>query len=164
MPKMPKATTPSRTRAASERIHNPLADDLLAAGHLRTKSSKRKSRGDEDDTDPYIDAKASRKILQISQSLADEDAEETRAQRAAQAVKPNTAFEIESRFQLREDDDNVDPEDYDAEEQWGDDDEDVEEVVCNAPAHGFRAMQTDSSTNFHDVLLISKYRSLIPMI
>lgn len=136
---MPKATTPSRPSAATTRVHNPLADDLIGAGHLRTKSSKRKSRGDEDDTDPYIDAKASRKILEISQNLADEDAEESRARAAASAVKPpNTAFDFESRFDLR-DEDNVDPEDFEGEEQWGDDDEDVEEVVWKSLAGVARA-------------------------
>lgn len=129
---MPKATTPSRSRADSTRIHNPLADDVLGAGHLRTKSNKRKSRGDDVNTDPYVDAKASRKILQISQNLADEDAEENKAKAAARAVKPNTAFDFESRFELGDNADNVDPEDYEGEEQWGDDDEEVEEVVCNA--------------------------------
>ena len=129
---MPKAVTPSRpSSGANARIHNPLADDLLAAGHLRTKSGKRKSRTDEDDADPYIDAKASRKILQISQNLADEDAEEIRAKAAAGAVKPNTAFDFESRFEFGGEADNEDPEDYEGEEQWGDDDEEVEEVVCD---------------------------------
>ncbi|KAK2760031.1 snoRNA-binding rRNA-processing protein [Arachnomyces sp. PD_36] len=126
---MPKATTPSRSSAANARLHNPLADDVLGAGHLRTKSSKRKSRGDEDDTDPYIDAKSSRKILQISQNLADEDADERQARAAANAVKPNTAFDFESRFGFREDEDGVDAEDYDNEEQWGDDDDEVVEEV-----------------------------------
>lgn len=129
---MPKATTPSQSGAATARTHNPLADDVLGAGHLRTKSSKRKSRGDDDNTDPYVDSKASRKILQISQNLADEDAEEVQAKKAAaRPAKPSTAFDFESRIEFKEDADNLDPEDYEGEEQWGDDDEEVEEVVCN---------------------------------
>ncbi|KAJ9203802.1 hypothetical protein DTO164E3_2156 [Paecilomyces variotii] len=120
---MPKATS-SRSAAAARR-HNPLADDLVATGHLRTKSSgKRKSQQTSDDEgEHYIDAKASRKILQIGQDLADEDAAETRAALGETEPKINSAFHFESRF---EDEDNM----SDDGAQFGEEDweEEVEEV------------------------------------
>ncbi|KAH8689811.1 putative rRNA processing protein Bystin [Talaromyces proteolyticus] len=128
---MPKATTP---RTANRR-HNPLADDLLSAGHLRTKSGKRKSRGDDDNDeteagDKFIDAKASRKILQIGQDLADEDAAERRtALEGSNADQPNKAFDFSSRFedeeQLSEDEDKF------GEDQWGDEDVEDAEIDPN---------------------------------
>jgi hypothetical protein len=124
---MPKATS-SRSAAAARR-HNPLADDLLASGHLRTKSSsKRKSRQTSDDEgEHYIDAKASRKILQIGQDLAEEDAAETRAALGQTEPKINSAFQFESRF---EDEDNMSDDGVQfGEEEWGSEEE-VEEVVC----------------------------------
>jgi essential nuclear protein 1 len=123
---MPKATTPSRMSTAGRR-HNPLTDDILSTGHLRTKAGKRKSKSvDDDEGEPgYIDAKASRKILQIGQDLAEEDATERRAAMGEDVEKPNTAFDFSSRFEgeevISEDEDKFE------EDQWGD--EDVEDVV-----------------------------------
>lgn len=126
---MPKATTPSRTAAA--RRHNPLADDILSAGHLRTKSSKRKSKSrDDDDGDGshFIDAKTSRKILQIGQDLAEEEAAEQKAALGESSKKINSAFDFSSRFES--DEQLSDDEDKFAEDQWGDEEvEEVEEVV-----------------------------------
>lgn len=129
---MPKATTPRS--AAAARRHNPLADDILNAGHLRTKSSKsskRKSRSSDDERDQehYIDAKTSRKILQIGQDLADEDEAERRAAMGETGGKINTAFDFQSRF---EDEEKMsDDEDKFGDDQWGDEEvEEVEEVVC----------------------------------
>lgn len=104
---MPKATTPARTAA---RRHNPLADDILSTGQLRTtsKSSKRKSRNGDDNIDHenggagegFIDAKASRKILQIGQDLADEDAAEHQKElnAAVEGQEQNKAFDFSARF------------------------------------------------------------------
>ncbi|EEQ86126.2 bystin [Blastomyces dermatitidis ER-3] len=119
---MSRATT-------AERRHAPLADDILSSGHLRTKSAKRKSRPDEDEGDQYLDSKTSRKILQIGQDLADEDAEESRIALAAAGVKRNTAFDFESRFGAEGDDGegNEDAEKY-GEDEWGDVEEEIEEV------------------------------------
>ncbi|CRG88708.1 Essential nuclear protein 1 [Talaromyces islandicus] len=126
---MPKATTPRSTA----RRHNPLADDILSSGHLRTTSAqsggKRKSRGDEDDDDAvaaaaaekFIDAKASRKILQIGQDLADEEAAERRAALGQSSEPVNKAFDFSSRFD--EDAQGSDDEDKFGEEQWADEDE-----------------------------------------
>jgi essential nuclear protein 1 len=131
---MPKATNPARTAAAARR-HNPLADDIVSSGHLRTKSSKRKLKSGEDDDEDgnhYIDAKASRKILQIGQDLAEEEAAERRAALGDRAEKINPAFDFSSRFesgeQLSEDEDKF------AEDQWGD--EEVEEAVWDFPVAG----------------------------
>ncbi|KAL4889280.1 Bystin-domain-containing protein [Aspergillus ambiguus] len=125
---MPKATTPRS--AAATRRHNPLAEDILTGGHLRTqpsKKNKRKSHTEEDreDGERFIDAKMSRKILQIGQELADEDEAEQTAARGQTGEKMNTAFDFESRFEddgIPSDDDERFPED-----QW-EDEEEVEEV------------------------------------
>lgn len=130
---MPKATTPRSTA----RRHNPLADDILSSGHLRTtsaQSGKRKSRGDEDDdavaaaADKFIDAKASRKILQIGQDLAEEEAAERRAALGQGSEPVNKAFDFSSRFE--EDGQISDDEDRFAEEQWADEDEVEDDAVC----------------------------------
>ena len=103
-----------------ERRHNPLEDDLTATGILKSKSSKRKSRH-EDEAEKFVDPKASRKILRIAQELADDDESEQNIQRGE---KINTAFDLSSRFEtsdgeeLYEDDGNV----------WGDEEEVVEEI------------------------------------
>jgi essential nuclear protein 1 len=129
---MPKATTPSRTAA---RRHNPLADDITSAGHLRTtsKSGKRKSHNDDDDGldrqhgEGFIDAKASRKILQIGQDLAEEEAAEQKAAQLAGGVQHNKAFDFSTRFGEDEEYISEDEEKY-GEEEW--DDEDIDKGVC----------------------------------
>lgn len=130
---MPRSTAPAATSA--ERRHAPLADEILNAGHLRTnKASKRKSRHDDDDEaeNRYLDAKSSRKILQIGQELAEEEELEQRA--AAAARRPaaeNAAFDFESRFG-KDSGGGSDDDDFetfeDNEGQWEDEGE-VEEVV-----------------------------------
>lgn len=127
---MPKATS-SRAAAAARR-HNPLAEDIITSGHLRTQSSKkskRQGREDEDgeDGERYIDAKMTRKILQIGQELAEEDAAEHKAAMSAANMATNSAFDFESRF---EDDEALSDDDEKfREDQWGDEDEEIEEVV-----------------------------------
>ena len=111
----------SRSRSKSARRHNPLADDLVATGNLRVKSNKRKAKAEENE-DRFVDSRSSRKILKIGQDLIDEDQKEN-----VRIAPPSTAFTFESRF-----DPNTDaggdaaPEDEDA---WGDEEEEVEEVV-----------------------------------
>lgn len=112
---MPKGTT-SSAESRQLRRHNPLEDDLLATGPLRSKPGKRKS-GKEESEDNYVDSRASRNILRIGQELADEE-EETQ-----KTARPNTAFNFESRFQ-----DEDKEAGYEDEEAWGDEDEVVEEV------------------------------------
>lgn len=131
---MPKATTP---RAAARR-HNPLADDVLTTGHMRTQPSKKSKRRADDaeaaaggagGEERFVDAKMSRKILQIGQELADEDAGRYREKQSEGGVEGtgNTAFELRDEVLSDESDgENLD--------EWGDEDEDEEveqvEVVC----------------------------------
>lgn len=108
---------------------------MTSVGHIRTqpsKKNKRKSRTDEDreDGERFVDAKQSRKILQIGQELADEDASEQKAARGETSGKINHAFDFESR--LEGDEPVSDDEDKFGEDEWGDEDEEVEEVVCHS--------------------------------
>src|SRR6266536_615816 len=102
--------------------HNPLADDVLSAGHLRTKSNKRKARADDDEGLDYVDAKSSRRILQIGQDLAQEEADELKRT----ATLPNPAFDFGSRLEPSNDSD--DEGHYGDDDVWGDEEE-IEEVV-----------------------------------
>lgn len=126
---MPKATS-SRAAAAGRR-HNPLADDIGSAGHLRTQSSKKSKRRSSDDNEDgengqrFVDAKMSRKILQIGQELADEDAAEQKLARGSEP-KPNTAFEFDTRYE----DEPLSDDDKFENDEWVDDE--VEEVVRTA--------------------------------
>lgn len=120
---MPKATTPTLPGLRQARRHNPLSEDLVASGPLRTKAKKRKATTDERQDENYVDAKSSRRILDIGRALE----EEARAEHPIQA--PNTAFAFESRAgdDVDLEDEGQDHEDNDA---WGDeDDEIVEEAV-----------------------------------
>lgn len=103
----------------------------MSAGHLRTQSSKkgkRKSRTDEDgeDGDRFVDSKMSRKILQIGQELADEDAAEQKLVTGETGDTSNPAFDFGSRFEGE--DIQSDDEDKFEDGPWGD--EEVEEIVC----------------------------------
>ncbi|RDW83993.1 snoRNA-binding rRNA-processing protein ENP1 [Aspergillus mulundensis] len=122
---MPKATS-SRAAAAARR-HNPLAEDIIGTGHLRTAPTKKNKRnsqadGEQEDGERFVDAKTSRKILQIGQELADEDAAEQKAARGVIPEPANTAFDFESRFE----DEDVFSDEGQIEE-W-DDEEEIEEV------------------------------------
>lgn len=103
LPNMPKVSS-SRAAAAARR-HNPLAEDITSAGHLRTQSSKKgKGKATENDEEGengqrFVDAKMSRKILQIGQELADEDAAE---QLKNSAQPKSNAFEFDTRFEDEE--------------------------------------------------------------
>ncbi|KAL3470899.1 Bystin-domain-containing protein [Aspergillus californicus] len=125
---MPKVT--SSRGAAAARRHNPLAEDILGTGHLRTdpsKKNKRKSKTEEDQENGqrFVDAKTSRKILQIGQELADEDDAEQKATRGSSAEQANVAFNFESRF---EDEEAIsDDEEKFNEDEW-DDEEEVEQI------------------------------------
>ncbi|KAL4780497.1 Bystin-domain-containing protein [Aspergillus varians] len=125
---MPKVTA-SRAVAAARR-HNPLAEDIIGTGHLRTapsKKDKRKSKtnADQEDGERFVDAKTSRKILQIGQELADEDAAEQKAARGMTTEQANPAFDFESRFE--DEDVFSDDEGKFNDDQW-DDEEEIEEV------------------------------------
>lgn len=118
---MPKATS---NRADRQR-HNPLADDLVATGPLRTKPSKRKTRHEGQDEENYVNSKASKKILRMAQELEDENGIKRKSANATEAT--NRAFDLDSRFINDEDEDDEDVT-YN-EEEWGDEEEEeVEEM------------------------------------
>lgn len=114
---MPKAVP---TRADRQR-HNPLADDLVAAGPLRTTPTKRKSRHEGQEEENYVNSKASQKILRLAQELDDENQAENPT-----AEKQNKAFDLDSRF-LNDNEEDEEDVTY-GEEEWGDEEEEVEEV------------------------------------
>lgn len=115
---MPKATTPSNRRR-----HNPLEDDLVATGPLRAKAPKRKSRASKDeDSEQFVDAKASRNILQISQDLIREEQDAVPKPPAAQAYD---SFAFGARAEL---DEPTNDQVYEDDEAWGDEEEEVEEI------------------------------------
>jgi len=117
---MPKDTIPAAARSA--RRHNPLEADITAAGPLKNKSSKRKSRS-EDDEEKFVDSKSSRRILQIGQELAEEDKEENRVNEPV----VSSAFDFGSRFDFE---DGTDGDELVEEEVWGGDGDVEEEEVA----------------------------------
>jgi essential nuclear protein 1 len=128
---MPKATN-SRAAAAARR-HNPLADDISAVGHLRTTSTTKKGKRQSEDDDEqgengerYIDAKMSRKILQIGQELADEDAAEHKLRIGGAQQKSNAAFDFDT---TRFEDEALSDDDKFENDGWIDDEEEVEDIV-----------------------------------
>ncbi|KAI3332959.1 Bystin-domain-containing protein [Ustulina deusta] len=118
---MPKATTPTlgRRRGLEEEY-------LVGSGLLKNRPSKSKSRSQQDDEEErdnsFVDARASRKILDIGRQLAEEDA-------AARRPEPNTtaaaaAFGFDSRY------DGEGPDGpYEEDELWADDDDEIIENV-----------------------------------
>lgn len=124
-------STSFSSNSRKTRHHNPLSDDIALAGPLRAKPSKRKAKSEEDE-DKYVDSRSSRKILKIGQELVDEE------EREANLNIPNPAFAFDSRFGVESetDEDAADQE----EEAWRDeDDEAVEEIVCEVKASaGYR--------------------------
>lgn len=124
---MPKATTPK----SPGRRHNPLADDVLTTGHMRTqpskKSKRRETQQSQDDGghagERFVDAKMSRKILQMGQELAEEDSQ-GRVQ--PQSSTGNTAFDARDDDEEEFSDGMSDGGNM---EEWADEDEEeVEEV------------------------------------
>ncbi|KAI0401817.1 Bystin-domain-containing protein [Xylaria palmicola] len=115
---MPKATAPNaaRRRALEEEY-------LVGSGILKNRPSKSKSKSQRDDDDErensFIDARASKKILDIGRQLAEEDAPARRTELPAA-----TAFGFESRHQ-----DARQAESYEDDEIWADDDDD--EIIEN---------------------------------
>lgn len=107
---MPKVSV-----ARQSRRHNPLDEDLTAAGPLKTKPVKKKSRH-QDEGEQFVDSKASKRILRIGQELAAEDAEDN------QVPQPSTAFDFTSRFP--DDDEKL----FEDAEEWGDEEVEVEET------------------------------------
>lgn len=126
---MPKAQR-SNSGARQERRHNPLSEEYSPTAPIKQKAGKKRKSGDGDDDARagFVDSKASRKILDLGQDLAEEDAAE---RRATEPTKPTTAFSLESRFpesHLGEEDEEEEIGEYDDEEAWGSEEEETEEV------------------------------------
>ncbi len=115
---------PAARDQKGERKHVALEDDILATGPLKQKASKRKQRHENEFGDEkFVDAKASKKILRIGQELADEDEAEEAKNRP---TTRNAAFDFDNAR-----DEDSDEEDDDVkfkDEEWGDEEEIVEEV------------------------------------
>jgi essential nuclear protein 1 len=121
---MPKATTP--TSARQGRRHNPLEDDIVATGILRTKPGKRRSQDADADQDNFVDSRASKNILRIGREL-DKEEEASRPRPSAPAPAPADNFGYESRF--GDEPEGAEAAVYgDEDEAWGDEDEQVEEI------------------------------------
>lgn len=153
---MPKATTPTSPALRQARRHNPLSDDLVASEPLRTKSKKRKATADGYQADNYVDAKSSRRILEIGQALA----EEAKGEHSVQA--PNTAFQFESRHggDLDIEDEGQDQEDDDT---WGDEvDELVEEVVRTMPCVFILGQSNNLTRNWIQMISICSTDIYLP--
>uniref|UniRef100_A0A4E9DLB8 Bystin n=1 Tax=Gibberella zeae TaxID=5518 RepID=A0A4E9DLB8_GIBZA len=116
---MPKATTPTAMRQT--RRHNPLEDDITATGILKNKPSKKRSKGNDDEAENFVDDRASRTILRIGRELAEEE----NAGKPVAAKPTIDNFGYDSRFGDEAEDENKV---YDDDEAWGEDDEVVEEI------------------------------------
>lgn len=119
MPKH-KSSAPVSRKSKAPR-HNPLSEDIRAAGPLRIQARKQQISPEEDEKQNYIDSKASRRILQLGADLTTEEREE----RDVEA--PNAAFGFESRF--TEETGSDDDEQLYNDDAWGDEDEVVEQLV-----------------------------------
>lgn len=115
---MPKAPSAMRKSDARPR-HNPLAEDYAPTAPLKQKSPKRRKVTQEDE-EPGVDAKASRKILKIGQDLVEEVEQEDGAR------KPNPAFGIQSRIpDLPDGEEEQVHAGDDDEEAWGSDEDEL---------------------------------------
>ncbi|KAI1367140.1 Bystin-domain-containing protein [Xylaria arbuscula] len=117
---MPKATTPTagRRRGLEEEY-------LVGSGLLKNRPNKSKSKSQQDEDEErennFIDARASRKILDIGRQLAEEDAPARRPESSNAAA---VAFGFDSRFEGEGDDVS-----YEEEEIWADDDDEIIETL-----------------------------------
>lgn len=109
-----------RSVSRKERRHNPLSEDIGAAGPFRSKSAKRKAKhlGDEDDN--FVDSRSTRKILKIGQDLLEDDIEES------DVFPSNSASSFESRFGQ---DDRQDFQDNWHEDSGDEEVDEIEDVV-----------------------------------
>ncbi|KAI1426533.1 Bystin-domain-containing protein [Xylaria sp. FL1777] len=117
---MPKATTPTsgRRRGLEEEY-------LVGSGLLKNRPSKSKSKSQQDEEEErdngFIDARTSRKILDIGRQLAEEDAP---AHRPESSTTTGGAFGFDSRYEGEEQDGP-----YEEEDLWADDDDEIIENV-----------------------------------
>ncbi|KAF2686880.1 Bystin-domain-containing protein [Lentithecium fluviatile CBS 122367] len=119
---MPK--TPKSPGSRDSQRHNPLTEDYVPTHSFKQKPAKRQKRSrDESDGELFVDSKSSRKILEIGRELAEEAESENQVRRPPLA---NPAFDFETR--LGEDDSEEPHAQYEDDEAWGDEEEEVEEV------------------------------------
>ncbi|KAF2197970.1 bystin [Delitschia confertaspora ATCC 74209] len=138
MPKAAKAGSRDGMR------HNPLTEDYVPSQTFKQKAAKRGKRSrDDHDEEHYVDSKASKRILQIGRELAEEDENEQQIRRPAPA---NLAFDFEARLGEEESDEEPAAQ-YDNEEAWGDEEEEIEEEEINPEdlATFNKFMQTDEN-------------------
>ncbi|KAI0470255.1 Bystin-domain-containing protein, partial [Xylaria cf. heliscus] len=138
---MPKATTPTqgRRRGLEEEY-------LVGSGILKNRPSKSKSKSQRDEEEErennFVDARASRKILDIGRQLAEEDAPARRTQPTT-----TTAFGFESRYEDGAQDDS-----YEEDEVWADDDDEIIEHIDVDP-DDLQTFQQFIPSSFDDPLL-----------
>ncbi|KAK4193687.1 Bystin [Podospora australis] len=124
---MPKAPV-----VGAKRRHNPLEDDLVATGVLKNREGRPSKRANKTQTEEktYVDARQSRKILDMSRDLLQEEDRPRDEEEDNEAGAPS-AFEFDpSRFGGAGSDDE---EEYtNGEEAWGDEEEEVEEIEIDA--------------------------------
>ncbi|KAL2267646.1 hypothetical protein VTJ83DRAFT_4923 [Remersonia thermophila] len=127
---MPKATAQS----SHKRRHNPLEDDLLATGVLKSREGRPSKRADKKkvaEEQSYVDAKASRKILAMSRELIDDEERQSGA-RDPKAAAPS-AFDFDpSRFDDHAGGSDLDDDDLANGDEWGDEEDEVEEIEVDA--------------------------------
>jgi essential nuclear protein 1 len=136
---MPKAARSNSSAAAArqDRRHNPLSEEYSPTAALKQKAGKkRKSISGEDDKNQegYVGSKATRRILDLGQDLAAEDAAERQSHEPA--AKGTSAFSFESRFPEHdplglgdEEDGGAELGEYDdGDEAWGSEEEETEEI------------------------------------
>ncbi|KAH8163890.1 hypothetical protein CIB48_g4346 [Xylaria polymorpha] len=138
---MPKATTPTQARRRG------LEEEyLVGSGILKNRPGKSKSKSQRDEEEErennFVDARASRKILDIGRQLAEEDAPARRADPAAA-----TAFGFGSRYE-----DGAEGESYDDDEIWADDDDEIIETIDVDP-DDLQTFQQFLPSSFDDPLL-----------
>ncbi|KAK1071961.1 snoRNA-binding rRNA-processing protein [Friedmanniomyces endolithicus] len=128
---MPK-TARSNSMARHERRHNPLSEEYSPTTPLKQKAGKKRkqSHGEENAPEGYVDSKASRRILDLGQGLADEDEAEREAKRPATASSVFDGLGGGFPRDVVSDDEGeggVEVGEYDNEEAWGSEEE-VEEI------------------------------------
>ncbi|KAI1158201.1 Bystin-domain-containing protein [Nemania serpens] len=139
---MPKATTPTsgRRRGLEEEY-------LVGSGLLKNRPSKSKSKSkgdsDEERENNFVDARASRKILNIGRQLAEEDAPARRTEPTT-----TTAFGFDSRYDGGEQA-GADDED----EVWADDDDDEIMEHVDVDPDDLQTFQRFLPSEFDDPLL-----------
>jgi essential nuclear protein 1 len=122
---MPKA----KKSPGNRERHNPLTEDYAPSQPSKQKAGKQKKRTRNEDEEGFVDSKASKKILEIGRDLAEEDVRENQARRPPVA---NPAFDFDTR--LGEDEEEEHTAQYDEDEAWGDEEEEVEEIGMHTPA------------------------------